>query len=424
MCRRDFTDQQLEMLDRFKSLKVGALFSQMGTGKTRVAVELVNYNNPDLLVYVCPFSCKANVEAELIKWDVKCRYIIVGYETLSASSRVYAQILAEMQKCEKCFIIADESIFIKKGTTKRFMRCCQLRHLCEWALVLNGTPIVNNERDIYNQMEFLSHKIFDMTYGEFMKTFFIEHVFRKGHREVHNYTFFSQNRPAFAKIIEPYVYQADLMFEHKIVEDVTWIPVGERYDDAKDRILNEYSGWGTDSIIAVFTTLATLSAEDYNKNCKVADYIKGRKCIVYCSRKREMKIISKHCGDHFMIDGATKDKDRKRIIAEFTASEDKPLILSFGVGAYSLNLQTANEIVYSSLTFNYGQYEQSMYRIKRMGQDSDIKYTYILPATKITEMMMDNLDDKAWLDEEIKRHINDSKEERMKWLRQISERSA
>lgn len=419
MNQHDFTEQQLQMLNRFKSLKVGALFSQMGTGKTRVAVELVNYNKPDFLLYICPFSCKANVDAEIKKWGVECPYRIVGYETLSASDRVYMELMAEMKQHEKNFIIADESIFIKKGTTKRFKRSCELRRLCEWALVLNGTPIVNNERDIYNQMEFLSHKIFNMSYYDFLRAFFIESVFRTGRykgQEVHLWTFYDENRPAFSKIIEPYVYMADLIFEHDEEEDTTYIEVSGLYEDTKKACLQEYSEFNSNSIVSMFTRLSTVAADDFHKNCEVAKYVNGRKCIVYCSRKREMKTIAKRCNG-LVIDGDTKEIDRNRIIKEFTESDDKPLILSYGVGSFSLNLQTATEIVYSSLTFNFGQYEQSKFRIKRMGQEKDIKYTYLLADTGISRMMEKNLSHKAWLDEEIKRHIKEGNTK--EWLQEV-----
>lgn len=405
------TQQQIEMLERFKRLKVGALFSQMGTGKTRVAIELVNYNSPDFLLYICPFSCKDNIEKELQKWGVSCPYQIVGYETLSASDKTYMQVRAELAKHEKNFIIADESIFIKNGRTKRNRRCMDLRSLCKWALVLNGTPIVNNERDIYNQMEFLSHDIFKMRYGQFMETFFVDHCIRKRgtHKNVdlHFYTFYEPNRPAFSKIIAPYIYMADLIFQHEVSEHYCWCQIDtEKYYETKERILSRYIDYDTDSIIALFTALASVAAEDKKKNQKVIDYITGKKCIVYGSRKEEIRQIAAGC-DCFVIDGETKAEDRKRIIEEFTACEDKPLILSFGVGAYSLNLQTANEIVYSSLTFNFGQFEQSQFRIKRLGQESDIEYTYILPDCGISREMIGNLEGKESLDALIKRHIKD-----------------
>ena len=50
--------KQLEAFEKFSKLKIGALFMQMGTGKTRIALDLVKYNHVDLLVYVAPFFIK------------------------------------------------------------------------------------------------------------------------------------------------------------------------------------------------------------------------------------------------------------------------------------------------------------------------------------------------------------------------------
>lgn len=52
----ELTEKQKNALERFKKLKVGALFMRQGTGKTRVAMELVNYNKPDYLLYLTPYS--------------------------------------------------------------------------------------------------------------------------------------------------------------------------------------------------------------------------------------------------------------------------------------------------------------------------------------------------------------------------------
>lgn len=60
-------EQQLAF-DKFSKLKVGALFMKMGTGKTKVALDLVNYNvennGVDFMLYITPFSTKENIEAE------------------------------------------------------------------------------------------------------------------------------------------------------------------------------------------------------------------------------------------------------------------------------------------------------------------------------------------------------------------------
>ena len=76
-------NNQLLAYNKFKKLKVGALFMEMGTGKTKIALELVNYNKVDLLIYVTPFSTKNNIEKEIKKWGINCEYLIIGYETIS-----------------------------------------------------------------------------------------------------------------------------------------------------------------------------------------------------------------------------------------------------------------------------------------------------------------------------------------------------
>ena len=72
---------------------------------------------------------------------------------------------------------------------------------------------------------------------------------------------------------------------------------------------------------------------------------------------------------------------------DFKEKMDKPMIMTLGVGSFSLNLQFCNEIVYSSISFNYGKMEQSRYRIKRTGQEREVEYTYILGDFGINNMM-------------------------------------
>lgn len=90
-------DNQKLAFEKFKKLKVGALFMQMGTGKTKVAIELVDFNKCDLLVYIAPFSTLNNIENEFKKWNLKTNYILIGYETISSSDTKYLELLNELE---------------------------------------------------------------------------------------------------------------------------------------------------------------------------------------------------------------------------------------------------------------------------------------------------------------------------------------
>lgn len=138
---------------------------------------------------------------------------------------------------------------------------------------------------------------------------------------------------------------------------------------------------------------------------EVADYIKGKQIICFCNYLEEIEQIKRYC-DCYVITGDTHTKARQEIVEQFK-NDNKPLLMTLGVGSYSLNLQFCNEIVYSSITFNYGTLEQSRYRIKRIGQERNIKYTYILSDLKINSFIFRNLDKKCSLSEIIKTLIHE-----------------
>lgn len=407
-------EKQLEAFEKFSKLKVGALFMKMGSGKTKVALELVKYNKVDFMLYITPFSAKANIKAEIDKWNINCDYEIIGYETIQSSDTEFLRLLRKL-KNKKNFIVADESIFIKNEDTKRFKRLNQLRDLCEYALILNGTPLTKNEWDLYNQMYFLSPLIIKMNRQEFLNTFFKKITYKKkGSKENTFYKFSEVNAELLYKMIEPYIFQCDLDFnkeENTIYNFVEYD--GEDYTKEKEDKLQKYLKRGdSQTIINMLTSLNVIAANYNKKNDEVIKYIKNKQVIVYCSYLDEIEYIKSKC-ECFTITGATKN--RNEIIEKFK-NHHKPLLLTYGVGSYSLNLQFCNEIVYSSINFDFGKLEQSKYRIKRIGQEHDIKYTYFLADLGINKMILENLERKRTLDNLVKEKMMEGGFE---WLKNI-----
>ena len=407
-------NNQLLAYEKFKKLKVGALFMKMGTGKTRIAIELVDYNKCDLLVYVAPFSTLKNIENEFIKWNLKTPYKLIGYETIQASDRRYLELLNELEN-KKSFIVADESIFIKNEDTKRFKRLCELRKKCKYALILNGTPLTKNEWDLYNQMEFLSPLILKMNREQFLNTFFKKITYRKkGHKENTFYKFSKVNAELLYKMIEPYIFKCDLEFNKSEENDYHYVIYeNDDYYIEKEKKLNEYLESGSsDAIINMFTSLNVIASNYTKKNDELIEYIKGKRVIVFCNYLDEIEYISDRV-ECYIITGCTKD--RSEIIDKFK-NDNKPLIMTYGVGSYSLNLQFCNEIVYSSINFDYAKLEQSKYRIKRIGQDKDIKYTYFLTDLGINKLILENIEKKCTLDNLIKEKMMEGD---IEWLKSI-----
>lgn len=407
-------NDQIKAFNKFSKLKVGALFMQMGTGKTKVAIELVDYNKCDLLIYIAPYSTLKNIEDEFIKWNLKTKYILIGYETISSSDVKYLNLLKQLEN-KRCFIIADESIFIKNENTKRYRRLCELRTKCEYALILNGTPLTKNEYDLYNQMQFLSPLIMKMSKQEFQNTFFKKITYkRKGEKENTFYKFSEVNAELLYKMIEPYIFKCDLDFNKDEVNDYKYIQYIDEddYYIEKENKLEEYMKNGNgQTIINMLTSLTVIASNYAKKNDAVIEYIKNKQVIVFCNYLDEIEYISDRI-ECYLITGETKRRD---IIIDNFKNNNIPLLMTYGVGSYSLNLQFCNEIVYSSINFDYAKLEQSKYRIKRIGQDKDIKYTYFLTDLGINKLILENINKKCTLDNLIKEKMKEGVE----WLKNI-----
>ena len=400
------TGQQREAFEQFSRLKVGALFMKQGTGKTRTALELVRHNRDrvDMLLWLAPHSAvEESIEPEIAKWGSPVPHLVVGYESIASSDRIYADVLRAVEG-KRLFIVADESAFIKNGRAKRSERAEHLRQSAEYALVLNGTPVVRDEWDLYHQMHFLSPLIIGMSPNEFRSKFFTRHERKRAYEHPRIWHTFSQvNADVLTQMISPYVFSCDLEFEHAENTGYTYVPYcGEEYYNLKEELLDT----DKDDFMEVCKYLSLMnkaSATYEPKNKRLAEKASGRRCIVFCGYLDEVRQIASACDCHVIV-GSTAG--RSDILARWRV-DDKPLVMTYGVGAYSLNLQDCSEVIYSSLTFNYGHYDQSQHRIKRMGQESDITYRYILSDVPLQKMISDCLGRKERLSDIVKQKIAD-----------------
>lgn len=393
------TTSQQEAFEKFSNLKVGALFMKQGTGKTRVALELIKSTDCDFVLFLCPFSTKANLKSEIDKWGLDRPFEIVGYETLSSSDRTYLKLLDLQNQYHKIFIVADESVFIKNSDSKRFERMLKLRDISEYRLILNGTPITKNEWDIYNQMEFLSPLIIKMNRPEFLQTFFKKIKYKRaGESPREFYKLSTVNIGYLHKLIEPYIFEADLEFDKNIhVKNIEILSSGETdelYEEKKQSLLNSLAIG--ECKVEQFTNLAVACFDDKERHKAIAKQLKGQ-IIVFCSLLSEVKHISEEI-DCYVITGATAPQERLKIINQFK-EDDKPLLMTYGTGAFGLNLQFCHRIAFASLTFDYAKIDQAMSRIKRLGQENDIEYTYFTSNLGIYNMINENITKKQTLKE-------------------------
>lgn len=383
------TEQQEEAFKKFKELRVGALFMEQGTGKTRVALDLVNETDSNLVLFLCPCSTKGNLQTEIDKWGFQKEYYIFGYETVASSDTTYLKIL-DIIKDKKVFIVADESIFIKNENSKRYRRLMNIAKHSHYRLILNGTPITKDEWDIYNQMSFLSPKIIDMDRSQFLNTFFKRVKYKKRGQPAREFYKLSEvNIDYLHRLIEPYIFECSFQFDKKVkstnIEVFANEENREKYEAQKERLLNSLAIG--QSCIEQFQNLAVACFEDKERHKEIARHLKGQ-IIVFCTLLSEVNDISKEI-DCYVITGAQSLSERSEIIERFKV-DDKPLLMTIGTGAYGLNLQFCNKIAFASIAFDYGKIDQAKSRIRRLGQERDIEYIYFTSDLGIYNMIQEN----------------------------------
>lgn len=411
-CQNDSNSKQEEAFEKLSKLKVGALFMEMGSGKTKVALDLIasKKDKVNYILWICPFSIKQEIESEVKKWHPELEIEIVGCETISMSSVKYLDLLKKVVE-SKPFIVVDESLKIKNIYSKRTQRILQLGGHAKYKLILNGTPISKNVLDLYPQMEFLSPKILKMSYNEF-KNKYCEYYVRgrlKGKVKA------QYNVEHLVSLIKPYIFDSSLdLGKNKNYSAYKYqIEDYEEYEAIKEKYLTFDCDYDCFSFFSLTTELqhcycsSKLKKEALNS---LIDEIDGQ-VIVF------VKFVDSIPDDEKRIVGNIKTKEREKIIQEFKRGEFKTLYITYGSGAFGLNLQNCRNMIFADHTFDYSQRIQAEARIYRKGQENDVNYYSLDCDCGLDNLIRKCIDKKERLLDEVKREIEKKGAE--EWLKSI-----
>lgn len=375
-------DNQISCVEKLNRYKVGALFMEAGTGKTITACELISsVEDIDYILWLTPFQTKNNLKEELIKWSIIDIDIIdiVGIETLSSSDKTYLNLINKLERSKKPFIICDESLKIKNIKAIRTKRIIELGKKAEYKLILNGTPLSKSLEDIYPQMMFLSEKILNMTYQQYINTFCeyteIKKVINGITYKKNIITGYANVRHLY-KLIGFYVYECDLSLD---VNSFV-IPI---YHDLEDDLIDKYK-----SIKERYLKYETLMM--YNNN-------------IFLRMVQELQ--NSYSRSLFKINKIRDIVDDKTIIfCKYIETKNMVMntfknarVLTYGKHSYGLNLQNYNKIIFFDKTFDYALRTQAMRRIYRTGQVDDCYYYEPYSSIGLDRMMDLNIEKKQSL---------------------------
>ena len=407
-------NNQQAAFEKLSKLKCGALFMEMGTGKTKVALDLIRSkcHKIDKAVWICPFGVKSEIEAERRKWFPALHLTVVGAESISASGRIYME-LYNLLKTNRTFLVVDESLKIKNKDALRTKRILTLGGMASYRLILNGTPLSKNVLDLWTQMQFLSPLILNMSYNQFKNTYSEYYVRGRLKGLVKK----QHNIENLVSLISPYIFDSKLEIDsNKHFFDYsyqrTYDIIKECEAIKREMFASVIRDAGSIDFFSLFTRLQNCYTRSIDKQMMVEDIINSTNEQFIVFNRFLHGVPEKHS-----ITGTTKEKDRALILDGFRAGNFKTLYLTYGTGTFGLNLQNCRNVIFSEHTFDYAQKIQAESRVYRVSQTKDVNYYNLWCNCGLEQMIRGSLEKKTNLLKEVKVAIE--KEGLEKWLKSI-----
>jgi SNF2 family DNA or RNA helicase len=445
--------QQEAAMDKMIPTRIGALFMEMGTGKSLTAIALAKHREEKInrVVWFCPVSLKPTVRHEILKhtdctaddicvFDDKitaqalpqCLWYVVGIESMSASVRVVSAVNSLVTT--RTMVIVDESSYIKGHKASRTQRITHIGQRARYRLILTGTPISQGVVDLFSQMRFLSPKI--LGYQSFY-SFAANHL--EYHEKFKKMIVRAHNTEYLAAKIKPYVYQVtkdecldlpDKLYETRYFsmtcEQESW------YETIKEEILSEImdEDWNSTIIFRLFSALQQIVSGFYNQ-CSgdgrglhefyqhrtetlidvVTSIPAQEKVIIWAKYHYDIEKIHAALVGQFGIDsvalfhGGISEKKRSAQVDLFRSSA-RFFVATPSCGGHGLTLNESCYVIFYNNGFKYSERLQAEDRCHRIGQEHKVVYVDLVCSDSIDQRIMGALRSKGNVVEDFKAEVD------------------
>lgn len=440
---------QVAAYEKMKRIKIGALYMEQGTGKSRVVLELIKYrletNKINRVLWLCPCSTKQNLRNEIIKHtgnDNKDIITICGIETLSSSIKTIEKI-EEYVDNNNVFIVVDESLLVKNFFAKRTKRIIELSQKCEYRMILNGTPVSRSETDLFAQWYILDWRILGY------KSYF---SFAANHIELDKNNRFRRclNIEYLTDKISPYTFQVEkkecVSLPKKVYSCYSYEMTEEQtaeYYDTYERFMGIITEFSTTTVYRFFSALQSVIAgmkvteiDNHIVTTPMFDnpydnpriklllnvlYGYDEKIIIFCKYRFEIDnivdVLNKEYGDGSAVrfDGSISLKERNNNISKFKSNDNTKFFVSNkNCAGYGLNLQFASKIIFYNNDFNLGTRIQAEDRVHRIGQNNTVEIIDLICNKSLDTQIHRCLDKKINLLYNIIQLVNSKNENELK----------
>tara|TARA_R100000278_G_scaffold17602_1_gene17640 strand:+ start:7157 stop:8569 length:1413 start_codon:yes stop_codon:yes gene_type:complete len=447
---------QEDAVTRFVDKDYGALFCEMGTGKTKIVLDIIQ-NAEDLadIVIIAPnglhhnwaineipqhfqktvdvFCWKGPIKTikgkkefkQFLNQDSKFRMILINVEALRTASGFQTVEKFLNSAKHRIHMIVDESTCIKNPKAMQTKRVLQLSQKADRKWILNGTPITQSPLDLFTQCKFLNRQALPYpTYTAFKHAFAVETTMTMGSRSFRKVVGY-QNLDQLTKLLEPF----SLRIEKKDcldLPDKTFTPMVVEMTATQKRIYKTMKDDCLallDSGNLVTTTLAltriiklhqivtgfitddegTEHAIDNNRIAALMQIAETTKpLVVFCAYHHNVRAVcnalAKEYGNHQVVtfSGNESSIQRNKAVKQFQNGQAH-FFVGTSAAAKGLTLHRASTMVYYSNNYSLETRLQSQDRIHRIGQKNKCTYIDLVVPQTVDNAILQRLEQKKEL---------------------------
>ena len=455
---------QLKALELSWDKKVFAYFMEMGTGKTKVAIDNISmlYDkgkiNGALIIAPkgvyknwyseeLPTHLAKHVEHRTVLWQATINkkqqklldtlfepgedlhILIMNVEAFSTQKGV--EFAGKFLNCHNTFMAIDESTTIKNPGAKRTKNIVGLGKYAKFRRIMTCSPVTKSPLDLFKQCEFLDEYLLDHSSYYTFRTRYA--IMRKAHfngRSVEIVVGY-KNLGELSDKLKPFSYRVlkddclDLPKKTFMKRVISLSAEQDKvYKQMKQMALAQLNG----KVITTASALTQLmrlhqitcghfKADDgstqlvknnrLNELLELLDEVEG-KAVIWAHYQYDVQTIidsiKKEYGDDSVVDyyGKTPNEDRQDNIKKFQSDPKcRFLVGTPSTGGYGITLTAASTMIYYSNGYDLEKRQQSEARIDRIGQEKPMTYIDIICEDTVDERIVKALRKKINIASEI-----------------------
>jgi len=442
---------QMTALEKSWNIKVFAYFMEMGTGKTKVAIDNIAmlYDNGKIngALIIAPKGVYKNWYSQeipthlpdhikpitvlwqslinktqqdkldtLFKTGHDLHILVMNVEAFSTKKGV--DFAARFLNSHNTYMAIDESTTIKNPGAKRTKNIVSLGKAAKYRRILTGSPVTKSPLDLYKQCEFLDEYLLDhSSYYTFRTRYAVMRKAMFNGRSVEIVVGY-KNLGELSDKLKPFSYRVlkddclDLPKKTFMKRIITLSAEQDKlYKQMKQMALAQLNGKMVTSASALTQlmrlhqitcghfkaddgSIQTIKNNRLNEIMELLEEVEG-KAVIWAHYQYDVhelvKAISKEYGEESVVTyyGLTPQEERQNNIKRF---QDDPkcrfLVGTPSTGGYGITLTAASTMIYYSNGYDLEKRQQSEARIDRIGQEKPMTYIDIICEETVDERIV------------------------------------